>query len=66
MLSLKKLFSKKGQISLEFSILMMTVVLAAVVAGYYMIEAAMDIRNISIDTINRTSNAVLHALSTVE
>ncbi|AXI24756.1 hypothetical protein CFE53_00650 [Methanofervidicoccus sp. A16] len=66
MLSLKKLFSKKGQISLEFSILMMTVVLAAVVAGYYMIEAAMDIRNTSIDTINRTSNAVLHALSTVE
>ena len=66
MLSLKKLFSKKGQISLEFSILMMTVVLAAVIAGYYMIEAAMDIRNISIDTINRTSNAVLHALSTVE
>ena len=66
MLSLKKLFSKKGQISLEFSILMMTVVLAAVVAGYYMIEAAMDIRNISIDTINRTSNAVLYALSTVE
>ena len=66
MLSLKKLFSKKGQISLEFSLLMMTVVVAAVVAGYYMIEAAMDIRNISIDTINRTSNAVLHALSTVE
>ncbi|HIP15762.1 MAG TPA: class III signal peptide-containing protein, partial [Methanothermococcus okinawensis] len=31
MLSVKKLLSKNGQISLEFSILMITVVLAAVI-----------------------------------
>jgi len=65
MLSLEKLISKKGQISLEFSLLMMTVVVAAVVAGYYMIEASLNIRDTSMEVINRTSNAVLQALSTV-
>lgn len=62
---LKMLFSKNGQISLEFSILMMAVVLAGIIVGYYMIETSLDIRDTYIDTINRTSNRVLQALSTV-
>ena len=65
MLSVKKLLSKNGQISLEFSILMITVVLAAVIVGYYMIKASLSIRDNSINTINNTSNTILRVLSTV-
>jgi len=65
MLSVKKLLSKNGQISLEFSILMITVVLAAVIVGYYMIETSLSIRDTSINTINNTSNTILRVLSTV-
>ncbi|HIP34620.1 MAG TPA: class III signal peptide-containing protein [Methanothermococcus okinawensis] len=65
MLSVKKLLSKNGQISLEFSILMITVVLAAVIVGYYMIETSLSIENTSINTINNTSNTILRVLSTV-
>ncbi|HID47356.1 MAG TPA: class III signal peptide-containing protein [Methanothermococcus okinawensis] len=65
MLSLKKLLSKKGQISLEFTILMMTVVLAAVIVGYYMIKVALHSKEVSISTIDHTSNLVLQTLSRV-
>lgn len=65
MLSLKKLLSKNGQISLEFSLLMMTVILAAVIVGYYMIETSLDIRDAQMETINDTSNTIIQTLSTV-
>jgi len=61
----KKLISKRGQISLEFSILMMTVILAGVIVGYYMIKTSLDIRDAQMETINDTSNTVLQTLSTV-
>ena len=61
----KKLISKRGQISLEFSLLMMTVILAAVIVGYHMIEVSVDIRDTHMETINDTSNAILRVLSTV-
>jgi len=62
---IKKLLSKRGQLSLEFSILMMTVVLAAVVVGYYMIETSLYIQNTSIETIDNVSSATLRVLSRV-
>jgi len=65
MLSLKKLLSKNGQISLEFSLLMMTVILAAVIVGYYMIETSLDVKNTTISTVNNTSNTIIQTLSTV-
>ena len=65
MLFLKKLLSKNGQISLEFSLLMMTVILAAVIVGYYMIETSLDIRDAQMETINDTSNTIIQTLSTV-
>ena len=65
MLSLKKLLSKNGQISLEFSLLIMTVILAAVIVGYHMIETSLDIKNTTISTVNNTSNTIIQTLSTV-
>ena len=65
MLFLKKLLSKNGQISLEFSLLMMTVILAAVIVGYHMIEVSQDIKDDYMDMINSTSNTIIQTLSTV-
>ena len=65
MLSLKKLLSQNGQISLEFSLLIMTVILAAVIVGYYMIETSLDVKNTTISTVNNTSNTIIQTLSTV-
>ena len=65
MFSLKKLLSNNGQISLEFSILMIAVIVAGVIVGYYMIETSQNVRDTNMDTINRTSNTILQVLSTV-
>ncbi|MBP2143564.1 uncharacterized protein (UPF0333 family) [Methanococcus voltae] len=61
----KKLFSKKAQISLEFSILIGAVIAAAAILGYYMIDVSQKIQDSSISSINNTSNAALDGLKNV-
>ena len=61
-----KLISQRGQLSMEFSILMMAVIVAASIVGYNMIRSAIEVRDSSMETINGTSNAIINALSVVE
>ena len=61
----RKIYSSRGQISLEFSILMLAVITAAVVLGYYMLKSAINVKKMNIDTINKSSNATITALETV-
>ena len=61
-----KLISQRGQLSMEFSILMMAVIIAASIVGYHMIKSAMDVRDTSMETINGTSNTIMEELSVVE
>ncbi|AEH06345.1 class III signal peptide-containing protein [Methanothermococcus okinawensis] len=63
---IKKIYSQRGQISLEFSILMFAGITAAVVLGYYMIKSSIDVKNTNINTINKTSDATMNALKTVD
>jgi uncharacterized protein (UPF0333 family) len=60
-----KMLSVKGQISMEFSILMLAGLVAAVVAGYYLIISSKDIGDANIDTINHTYNTTMGALNKV-
>jgi uncharacterized protein (UPF0333 family) len=62
---IKKICSSKGQISLEFSILMLAVITAAVILGYYMLKSAINVKKMNIDTINKSSNATMTALEKV-
>ena len=62
---IKKLLSQKGQFSMEFSILMVAVIVAAVMVGYHMVTTATEVRDTNINVINRTSNATMEALSVV-
>ncbi|MBP2172566.1 class III signal peptide-containing protein [Methanococcus voltae] len=61
----KKLFSKKAQISLEFSILIGAVIAAAAILGYYMIDVSQKIQDSSISSMNNTSNVALEGLKNV-
>jgi uncharacterized protein (UPF0333 family) len=62
---IKKIYSPKGQISLEFSILMLAVITTTVILGYYMLKSAISIKKMYIDTINKSSNVTITALETV-
>ncbi|MBW9220710.1 class III signal peptide-containing protein [Methanothermococcus sp. SCGC AD-155-M21] len=61
-----KLISQRGQLSMEFSILMMAVVVAASIVGYNMIKSAIEVKNTSMETINGTSNTIMEELSVVK
>ena len=61
-----KLISQRGQLSMEFSILMMAVIVAASIVGYHMITSAVEVRDTNINIINGTSNAIINTLSVVE
>jgi len=62
---IKKIYSSRGQISLELSILMIAVITAAVILGYYMLKSAINVKKMDMDTINKSSNATITALETV-
>lgn len=53
---MKFIKSNKGQISLEFSLLVMVVVLSAIIVSYYLIKTAIETRNANMDVINQSSN----------
>ncbi|AEF97211.1 class III signal peptide-containing protein [Methanotorris igneus] len=61
----KLIHSTRGQISLEFSILMAAIVSAAVIAGYYIIASSKDVGHNNIDAINHTYNVTMKALNKV-
>jgi uncharacterized protein (UPF0333 family) len=61
----RKIYSSRGQISLELSILMIAVITAAVILGYYMLKSAINVKKMDMDTINKSSNATITALETV-
>ncbi|MCQ6254510.1 class III signal peptide-containing protein [Methanocaldococcus sp.] len=62
---MKIIKSNRGQISLEFSLLVMVVIVSALIVSYYLISSAIDVRKAEITTINATSNAAKEVLSTV-
>ncbi|WP_292460713.1 class III signal peptide-containing protein [Methanothermococcus sp.] len=62
---IKKICSCRGQISLEFSILMFAGITAAALLGYYMLKSAINVKNTNIEIINKTSDATMNALKTV-
>jgi len=61
---IKKIISKKAQISLEFGLLTFAVIIGATIVGYYMLKSATIARDININTINKTSKITMNALST--
>ncbi|AAB99411.1 TPA: class III signal peptide-containing protein [Methanocaldococcus jannaschii] len=62
---MKFIKSNKGQISLEFSLLVMVVVLSAIIVSYYLIKTAIETRNANMDVINQSSNVAEKSLSNV-
>ncbi|ABO34626.1 conserved hypothetical protein [Methanococcus maripaludis C5] len=63
--ALKKFFSNKGQLSLEFSVLILAVITAAILLGYHLIVSSKAVQESNIDTINNTHNTAMDALSEV-
>ena len=57
--------SKRGQISIEFALLVATLVLSAVIVAYYLVVSSVGVRNAHIDAINKTSNVAEKVLSRV-
>jgi uncharacterized protein (UPF0333 family) len=57
--------SKRGQISIEFALLVATLVLSAVIVAYYLVASSVGVRNAHIDVINKTSNVAESVLSRV-
>jgi uncharacterized protein (UPF0333 family) len=62
---IKKIISKKAQISLEFGLLTFAVIVGATLVGYYMLKSAVNVKQANIDTINESSKVTMNALSTV-
>ncbi len=61
----KKLKSNKGQISLEFSLLVMVVILSAIIISYYLISTAVETKKANMEVINQSANTAKDALSKV-
>ena len=61
----KKLKSNNGQISLEFSLLVMVVVLSAIIVSYYLISTAIETKKANVEIINQSSNVAEKILSNV-
>ena len=59
------IYSKRGQISIEFALLVATLVLSAVIVAYYLVVSSVGVRNAHIDAINKTSNVAEKVLSRV-
>ena len=59
------IYSKRGQISIEFGLLVATLVLSAVIVAYYLVVSSVGVRNAHIDAINKTSNVAEKVLSRV-
>ncbi|XRP97213.1 class III signal peptide-containing protein [Methanocaldococcus sp. 16A] len=57
--------SNKGQISLEFSMIVMVVILSALIVGYYLISTAIETKKANVEIINHSSNVAEEALSKV-
>ncbi|WP_456472460.1 class III signal peptide-containing protein [Methanocaldococcus sp.] len=56
----------RGQISLEFTIYMIVVVLSSVIVGYYLLTTGLTIKDTSVSLINRSANTAKELLSRVE
>lgn len=63
---INKLYSSRGQISMEFSILMLVVITAAAIVGYHMLKSAVDVKKMNVDTINKSANITITALEKVD
>ena len=57
--------SNKGQISLEFSILVMVVILSAIIVSYYLIKTAVETKDANVEVINESYSTAKNALSNV-
>jgi uncharacterized protein (UPF0333 family) len=57
--------SNKGQISLEFSILVMVVILSAIIVSYYLIKTAVETKDANVEVINESYDTTKNVLSNV-
>ncbi|WP_457611746.1 class III signal peptide-containing protein [Methanocaldococcus sp.] len=56
----------RGQISLEFTLYMVIVVLSSIIVGYYLIKTGLTIRDTSVSLTNESANTAKELLSRVE
>ncbi|ACX72279.1 MAG: class III signal peptide-containing protein [Methanococci archaeon] len=61
----KSIKSDKGQISLEFSLLAMVVIVSAIIVSYYLIKSAIYTKDTNMEVINQSSNVAESVLTNV-
>ena len=59
------IYSKRGQVSIEFALLIATIVVSAVIVAYYLLVSSIGVRNAHINVINKTSKVAEEVLSRV-
>ena len=59
------IYSKRGQISIEFALLVATLVLSAVIVAYYLVVSSVGVKDAHMDAINKTSSVAESVLSRV-
>ena len=57
--------SERGQVSIEFSLLVATLVLSAVIVAYYLVVSSVGVKDAHMDAINKTSSVAESVLSRV-
>ena len=62
---IRKIYSSRAQISMEFSILVVAVIVGATIVGYYMLKSAIVVKDTNVDIIEKTSNITMKVLKTV-
>ena len=62
---IRKIYSSRAQISMEFSMLVVAVIVGATIVGYYMLKSAIVVKDTNVDIIEKTSNITMKVLKTV-
>ena len=62
---IRKIYSSRAQISMEFGILVVAAIVGATIVGYHMLKSAIVVKDTNIDTIEKTSNITMKVLKTV-
>jgi uncharacterized protein (UPF0333 family) len=62
---IRKIYSSRAQVSMEFSILVVAVIVGATIVGYYMLKSAIVVKDTNVDIIEKTSNITMKVLKTV-
>ena len=62
---IRKIYSSRAQVSMEFSMLVVAVIVGATIVGYYMLKSAIVVKDTNVDIIEKTSNITMKVLKTV-